>query len=152
MIFSESSLWTRPLRLRKREKPLVLVTYNESIFGASDKKRRIWKKKGRSPLRPKRKGKEIMISEFLLPIGRLHVLDSVPNHQFLQDKNRSLGKNPNPHCYCTRLLEYGKNNYLDRDKMINQTVNLITRIFSPMHFPTIKFFLLLTILQFLFVL
>ena len=43
MIFPKDSLWTRPLRLEEGKKPLILVTYNESIFSAKNEKRKLWK-------------------------------------------------------------------------------------------------------------
>lgn len=75
-----------------------------------------------------------MVSEFLTLIRKLRVPDSVPNHQLLQDKDWPLDQNQNPRRYYTELLEYGKDNYWDRDKMTDQTVNLVTRIF-PYAFP-----------------
>lgn len=41
VVFSEDGSWTRPPGLREREKPLVLVTHDESIFSANDEKRRV---------------------------------------------------------------------------------------------------------------
>ena len=111
VVFSEDGSWTRPPGLIEGEKPLVLVTHDEIIFSANNGKRRVWKEKEKSPLRSKRKGKGIMISEFFTPIGRLRVPDSVPNHQLLQDKDWPLDENQNPRRYCTELLEYGKDNY-----------------------------------------
>ena len=134
VVFSEDGSWIRSPGLIEGEKPLVLVTHDESIFSANDGKRRVWKEKGKLPLRPKGKGKGIMVSEFLTPIGRLRVPDSVPNHQLLQDKDWPLDENQNPRRYCTELLEYDKDNYWDGDKMTDQTVNLATRIF-PYVFP-----------------
>ena len=128
------------------KKPLILVTNDKSIFSANDGKRKVWKEKGKSPLQPKGKEKGIMVSEFLTPIGRLRVPDSVPNHKLLQDKDWPLDKNQNPRRYCTELLEYGKDNYWDRDKMKDQTVNLATRIFLT-HFPVVKLFLYLIMPQ-----
>ena len=75
-----------------------------------------------------------MVSEFLTPVGRLRVPDSVPDYQLLQDKDWPLDENQKPRRYCTELLEYGKDNYWDGDKMTDQTVNLATRIF-PYAFP-----------------
>ena len=93
VVFSKDGLWTRPFVLIERKKPLVLVIHDESIFSANDEKRRVWKEKEKSPLRPKRKGKGIMVSKFLIPIRRLRIPDSVPNHQILQDKNWTLNEN-----------------------------------------------------------
>ena len=111
VVFSEDGFWTRPTELIKREKPLVLVTHDKSILSANDRKKRVWKEKRESPLRPKEKRKRIMVSEFLIPIGILSVFDSIPNHQLLLDKDWPLDENQNPRCYCTELLEYDKNNY-----------------------------------------
>ena len=57
VVFSENSSLTRPSGLIEEEKPLVLVTHYESIFSANDGKKRVWKEKGKSLLRPKEKGK-----------------------------------------------------------------------------------------------
>jgi len=55
------------------EKPLVLVTHDESTFNANDGKRKMWMEDGKQPLRPKGKGKGIMVSGFLTPGGILTV-------------------------------------------------------------------------------
>lgn len=96
VVFSEDGSWTRPPGLAEGEKPLVLVTHDESTFNANDGKRRVWKGKGKSPLRPKGKGKRIMASEFLTPVGRLRVPDSVPDHQLLQNLEWPLDENRKP--------------------------------------------------------
>lgn len=54
------------------------------------------KKKEKSPLRPKRKRKKIMISELFILIGRLRVLDSMLDYQLLQDKDWPLDENQKP--------------------------------------------------------
>ncbi len=139
VVFSEDSSWIKPLRLREREKALVLVIHDESIFNANNRKRRVWKEKGKSTLWPKGKGKGIIVSEFLTSIERLCVPDSVPDHQLFQDKDWPLNENQKPRWYCTELLEYGKDNYWNGDKMIDQIVNLATRIF-PYAFPNCQAF------------
>ena len=96
VVFSEDGSWTRPLGLLDEEKPLVLVIHNQNIFNANDEKRRVWKEKRKLPLRPKRKGKGVIVSEFLTPVRRLRVPDSLPNHQLLQDKNWYLDENQKP--------------------------------------------------------
>jgi hypothetical protein len=50
------------------EEPLVFITHDESTFNANDGKRKIWGVEGTNPLRPKGKGKGIMISGFLTPV------------------------------------------------------------------------------------
>jgi len=39
VIFAEDGSWSLPSTLQEGEKPLVLVTYNKSIFSANDGKR-----------------------------------------------------------------------------------------------------------------
>lgn len=60
-----------------------------------------------------------MISEFLTLVRRLHVHNYILDHYFLQDKDWPLDKNEKLCQYCSELLEYGKNNYWDGDKMTN---------------------------------
>lgn len=70
-----------------------------------------------------------MASKFLTFIGKLRVLDFIPDHQLFQDPGWSLYKKQKLCQCCTKLLEYGKNNYWNGDKMTNQTVNLVAQIF-----------------------
>lgn len=44
--FKEDGTWSAPI-LYVGEKPLVLITYDESIFNANDGKRKLWMKKGK---------------------------------------------------------------------------------------------------------
>lgn len=87
ILFSKDSLWTKLLGLKEKKKQLVLITHNKSTFNANNKKKRIQKEKEKSPLRLKRREKKIMVSEFLTPIRRLQVFDSVPDAHLLQDSN-----------------------------------------------------------------
>ena len=41
VVFSKDSSWSKALGLRERKKPLVLVTYDETIFSANDRKRKV---------------------------------------------------------------------------------------------------------------
>jgi hypothetical protein len=50
VIFKEDGSWEKPHGLRPNEKPLVLVTHDESTFNANDGKHRFWAKKGEQPL------------------------------------------------------------------------------------------------------
>lgn len=134
VVFAKDGSWTLPSNLENGEKPLVLVTHNESTFNVNDGKRKIWKEKGKSLLRPKRRGKGIMVSEFLTSFGRLQVPSTVPDAQLFHDFNWPLDENQKPRQCCTELLKYGKDNYWDGNKMTDQTINLATRIF-PYAYP-----------------
>ena len=51
--------------LRDGERPIVLVTHDESCFSSNDGSKTIWMEKDRRPLRPKGQGRSIMVSDFL---------------------------------------------------------------------------------------
>ena len=70
-----------------------------------------------------------MISKFLTSIRRLRVPDSALDYQLFQNKDLPLDENKKSYQYYIELLKYGKDNYWNRDKMIDQIVNLVTRIF-----------------------
>ena len=61
-------------------RPIIMITYYESTFSANDSWRKIWTLDGHNILRPKGKGKGIMVSDFLLPWSRLNLL-SLPLQQ-----------------------------------------------------------------------
>ncbi|KAA8914313.1 hypothetical protein FN846DRAFT_758996, partial [Sphaerosporella brunnea] len=75
-------------------------------FNANDGKRKVWMENGKQPLRPKTKGKGIMISAFLTPGGILK-----PVREAIE------------------YLEYGKNNYWTGDKMVQQAIESALPIF-----------------------
>lgn len=62
-------------------------------------------------------------------VGRLRVPNSIPDHQLLQDPNWPLDEKQKRCQCCTELLMYGKHNYWDGDKIIDQIVNLATQVF-----------------------
>ena len=51
--------------LHPGERPLILVTHDESCFSSHDGKTTIWMDESNRPLRPKGQGRSIMVSEFL---------------------------------------------------------------------------------------
>ena len=54
--------------------PIIFITHDESTFNANDGQRQVWQEKNHSILRPKGRGKGIMISDFLLPWSQLNLL------------------------------------------------------------------------------
>ena len=64
--------WQVPADLGE-ERALVLVTHDEATFSANDAPSYGWLKDGQVPLRPKGRGKGIMVSAFLTPGGILAV-------------------------------------------------------------------------------
>ena len=67
--WNEEGQMIMPQNLPPGQKPLVLVTHDESTFSANDGKRRLWMENGKQPLRPKARGKGLMVSDFLTPGG-----------------------------------------------------------------------------------
>ncbi|KAG0135508.1 hypothetical protein HOY82DRAFT_600340 [Tuber indicum] len=85
----------------------ILVTHDESAFNANDDNQYSWKVKGTEWLKPKGKGKGLMVSEFLTKAqGRLHYFDKVSGTKI----------------EAYELLKYGKNDegWWDSEKMLNQ--------------------------------
>ena len=59
---------------------IIMITHDESTFSVNDSRRKVWTLEGHGILRPKGRGKGIMISDFLLPWSRLNLL-SLPLQQ-----------------------------------------------------------------------
>ena len=62
------------------QRPIIMITHDENTFSANDSQRKAWTLEGREILRPKGRGKGIMISYFLLPWSRLNLF-SLPLQQ-----------------------------------------------------------------------
>jgi len=127
VVFSEDGTWKLPSSLRPGERPVVLVTHDESTFNTNDGKRRIWMKDGKQPIRPKGRGKGIMVSGFLTPGGRLRVPDSIPDSEPLKEPNWPPEPDLTPMRDAMQLLEFGKDNYWTRDKIVDH----MTRVQAP---------------------
>jgi len=56
-----------PRNLPPGQKPLVLITHDESTFNANDGKRQLWMEDGTQLLTPKARGKGLIASDFLTP-------------------------------------------------------------------------------------
>lgn len=70
-------------------RPIIMITHDESIFSANDSRRNAWIQEGHNILRPKGKGKGIMVSDFLLPWARLN-LKSLPESNQLELNNSGI--------------------------------------------------------------
>ena len=92
-----------PQNLPPGQKPLVLVTHDESTFSANDGKRRLWTENGKQPLRPKTRGKGLMVSDSLTPGRRLAVPDTVSDAE--------LAARLLPRRYAIEYFVYGKDKY-----------------------------------------
>lgn len=66
---------------------LILLIYNKNIFSANNKNKEIWKKKRKSSLQLKKKGKVIIVFKFFTSITKLLSFDLILDHQFFQNEN-----------------------------------------------------------------
>ena len=111
-----------PPNLPPQEKPHILVTHNESTFNANDGKRNLWIEEGKQPIRPKGKGKGIMVSDIITAGSRLMVPWTISGEQL-----REPGL---PRRYATQHLEYGKENYWKPDPPIDHAIQIALPIFQ----------------------
>ena len=98
-----------------------LVTHDESTFNANDSTSYSWKKAGTEWLKPKSRGKGIMVSDFLCAAyGRLHYIDESQSSD-----SRAIPKK----IFATEVIKYGsgKNDdgWWNAEKMIEQTKKAI---------------------------
>ena len=61
--------------------PIIMITYDESTFSANDGHQKVWTLDGHEILRPKSKGRSIMVLDFLLPWSRLNLASLPPEKQ-----------------------------------------------------------------------
>jgi hypothetical protein len=98
-------------------RPIVMITHDESIFSANDGRHQAWVKDGDTILRPKGRGKGIMVSDFLLPWSRLNLL-SLP-----KARQEELVTSGIP-LEAAILFEYSKEDgYWDGERLLYQIVN-----------------------------
>jgi len=99
-----------------QRRPIIMITHDESIFSANDGRHQAWISENGAFLRPKGKGKGIMVSDFLLPWSRLN-LSSLPRE--LQNELEASGI-PSE---AAVLFEYGKEDgYWDGSKLLDQVL------------------------------
>ena len=98
----------------EQRRPMILITHDESTFSANDAKRQAWLQEGDTFLRPKGKGQGIMVSDFLLPWGRL-------NLSHLSEERVEEGCQKGIPQEAAELFEYGKQDgYWDRARLLEQ--------------------------------
>jgi hypothetical protein len=97
-----------------QQRPTIIITHDESVFSANDGKREAWIKESESFLRPKGKGQGIMVSDFLLPWGRLN-LKHLTEAQLAEAKARNIPLE------AVELFEFGKQDgYWDGARLLQQ--------------------------------
>jgi hypothetical protein len=95
-------------------RPVIFITHDESIFSANDGRHQAWIPENGTFLRPKGKGKGIMVSDFLLPWSRLNLL-SLP-----KERQSELAGAGVP-LEAVEFFEYGKEEgHWDGQKLLEQ--------------------------------
>lgn len=114
----KSKVYPENCTVRGLEKrPVILITHDESTFNANDGCRQVWQKDGHSVLRPKGKGKSIMVSDFLLLCSQLNLFS------LFQTQQDELVSSDIP-LEAAKFFEYSKNNdgYWKGEHLLQQMV------------------------------
>ncbi|RPA79191.1 hypothetical protein BJ508DRAFT_363381 [Ascobolus immersus RN42] len=109
----------KPENIPNGRKPIMLFTHDESTFNANDGIRSAWLLKGHQILRPKARGKGIMVSDVITQIGRLVVPDHITEADMIK-----AGLNPGRRD-AAEMLEYGKDNWWDSEKMCKHILEVV---------------------------
>lgn len=114
--------------------PIIIITYDESIFQSHDSRRQGWLYKDRQFINPKGKGQGIMVSDFLLPNHRLPTIS-----ESLKQEEREQLVLPE---FASISFEYGKEKGHWEGKDL---VNHLTKIAIPIAeaiYPSYRFLFL----------
>ena len=113
-----------PTDLPSGVKPIVLVVHDESTFNANDGRSKIWIKDDQMPLKKKTRGKGIMVSDFLIPGGRLRASEAVYT-PFIADDQISDNTPQRLDPYLAACsIEYGGDTWWDGDQLVDQVLKL----------------------------
>jgi len=119
-----------PQDLPPGQRPIVLITHDESTFEANDSRRYIWMKEGEPPIRRKGRGKGIMVSHFVSAGGHLKAPDWIPIGDL---PTFGMTEEPNLHYSpytATMKLEYGGNKWWVGEDLVQQVTNVAIPIFE----------------------
>lgn len=124
-IFAEDGSWKPSLgstigHENLAQRPLILVTHDESTFHSNDGKRKTWGEKDKPKLKPKGRGRGIMPSGFLTPGGILPVSTSVTDEELLAIPHWPADSEKRPKREAIDLLEFGGEEWWTADKMIDR--------------------------------
>lgn len=108
-----------PVSLEFNGQLRVTVTHDECTFNANDCRHQQWVEEGGMPLQSKSRGKGIMVSDFLTPIGRLQVPSTVSDNEL-----------PTGRRFATEILECGGDIWWNCADLIKQVVEHTIPIFE----------------------
>jgi hypothetical protein len=100
-----------------KRRPIIYITHDECTFASNDGPRFSWQGSDNIPFRPKSKGRGIMVSEFLLPFGRLD-LSTLSE----QARENLMTRCALKSAEAVEIFEFGKNNrgYWDGADLVKQ--------------------------------
>ncbi len=99
----------------------MFITHDESTLNSNDGNDQQWVKNGEQKLRPKGRGKGIMVSGFLTPGGILRVPDDISDEELLNNSYWPKNSEGKPIWEAIEYLEYGKDNYWTGENMLKHT-------------------------------
>ena len=119
-----------PENLPAGQRPIALVTHDESTFDSNEGRGYSWMKEGQRPLRKRSRGKGIMISDFVTAGGRLQApswldIEDLPSVGLSDDLNLRYS----PYS-ATMKVEYGGDQGWKGDDLVNQVVQVAVPIVS----------------------
>ncbi|RPA94627.1 hypothetical protein L873DRAFT_1837574 [Choiromyces venosus 120613-1] len=106
--------------------PVILVTHDESTLNSNEARSRAWKEVHSTFLRPKGHGRGIMISDFLLPCGRLTA-------ESLSIEQRQYFNIPE---HASKLFEFSSQNssgYWSTEDIISHTLDTGIKMFEAVY-------------------
>lgn len=108
------------------ERLCVLMAHDESTFSANDARRQAWHNIKQTHLRPKSRGRGIMLSDILYANGRVCVPDSITAEQMI-----AKGLDPERR-FATEYFEYGKNNsgYWTGEHVVDHILKIVIPMFE----------------------
>jgi hypothetical protein len=108
------------------QRPIIMLTHDESTFQTNDGRRHMWIKEDENPLRSKGRGRGIMVSDFLLPCSRLSTAKLSPERR--SELNLPLN--------ATKFFEFGSmgDGYWGAEDVISHTRDIAIPMFETV-FP-----------------
>ena len=119
-----------PEYLPAGQRPIVLVTHDESTFDSNDGRKYTWMKEGEQPLRKKSRGKGLMVSEFITSGGRLKAPDCIsagdlPGFGLTPESDLRYSTHS-----ATMRIEYGNDNWWTGEDLVQQVIKVAIPIFE----------------------
>jgi hypothetical protein len=104
-------------------RPIIPIAHDECTYHANDALHFQWVKQDHNPLRKKGRGAALMVSEFLLPIGRLKLPPDKSSPEYLHQLRLI-------EPYATEILQCGGDRWFDMEYLVEQLLFKAIPIFE----------------------